>query len=129
MERYVVPKPLAKDLAQEDSFKQLVSSSIGLSMFDEFSERVEIGLGGSLQLGSSTTFNVASTAVFKEVDSMLVASVISLVKDQGITGKVIQHVLKANKNMGFSYDNEKNLSCGEVDGSCVQFSDPNVKVA
>ncbi|KAL3512794.1 hypothetical protein ACH5RR_025511 [Cinchona calisaya] len=72
MERYV-PKPVAKELAQLVNTQQPVSSSIELSTSDEFAQREESGLGssGSLQPGSSTTCNVASTAESREVDSRL----------------------------------------------------------
>ncbi|XP_071902139.1 protein MODIFIER OF SNC1 1-like isoform X1 [Coffea arabica] len=72
MERYV-PKPVAKELAQQNSVQQPVSYSTEMSTSDEFSERIESGLAssGSLHPGSSATCNVASTAECREVDSRL----------------------------------------------------------
>lgn len=72
IERYV-PKPVAKELAQQNSVQQPDSSSTEMSISDEFSERIESGLAssGSLHPGSLATCNVASIAESREVDSRL----------------------------------------------------------
>lgn len=72
MERYV-PKPVAKELAQQGNVPQPISSSVELSTSDECAQREESGSGrsGSLQLGGSATGNIASTAEYREVDSRL----------------------------------------------------------
>lgn len=70
MERYV-PKPVAKELAQQGGVQQSVTSSVGLSTSDETGEKVEPQLLNSvnLQPGSSATGNKESIVESEWADS------------------------------------------------------------
>lgn len=70
MERYV-PKPVAKELAQQGGVQQSVPSSVGLSTSDETGEKVESQLLNSvnMQPGNSATGNVESIVESERADS------------------------------------------------------------
>lgn len=69
MERYV-PKPVAKELAQQGGVQQSDPSSVGLSTSDEAGGKVESELlSGNVQPSSSTTGNVVPVPESREGDS------------------------------------------------------------